>query len=188
MLKFITGNKSKIKEAQSILAPNKILPVNIDLTEIQDIDPRKIIAHKLKEALKFQKGPLFVDDSSLFLGCFNFKLPGPFIKWFNEYVGMQGIADLAKNMKNNKAKAVTLIGYAENPRKILFFEGVLKGKIVPPKGGYGFGYDPIFIPEGKKQTLAEIKASGDFSYSPRAVALNKLRRYLKKDQTVRNTK
>ena len=184
MIKFITGNKAKVKEAQAVLAPFKILPVSIDLDEIQEVDPKKIIAHKLKEALKHQKGPLVVDDSSLFFSCFNYKLPGPLIKWFNEYVGMKGLAKLVKNMGDAKARAATIIGYAESPKKILFFEGTLEGKIVAPRGKYGFGYDPIFQPEGKKQTLSEMKEEKNFFYSPRAIALKKLKKYLEKHNVV----
>jgi non-canonical purine NTP pyrophosphatase (RdgB/HAM1 family) len=179
MIKFITGNKAKVKEAQAVLAPIKILPVSIDLDEIQEVDPKKIITHKLKEALKHQKGPLVVDDSSLFFSCFNYKLPGPLIKWFNDYVGMKGLVKMAKGMGDTKARATTIIGYAESPNKILFFEGTLKGKIVEPRGHYGFGYDQIFQPEGKKQTLSEMKEQKNFFYSPRAIALEKFKKYLK---------
>ncbi len=180
MLKFISGNKAKIKEARAVLNPLKINPVNIDLVEIQGVDPRKIIRHKLLEALRRNKGPLFVDDSSLYLSCFNYKLPGPLIKWFNQYVGMEGLAGLTEKMGDGRAKAATIIGYAENPKEILFFEGTLKGRIVPPRGGYGFGYDPIFLPEGKTQTLSEMKDQANFFYSPRGLALKKFKNYLLK--------
>ena len=121
-----------------------------------------------------------MDDSSLFFSCFNYKLPGPLIKWFNTYVGLKGLAELAKNMGDNKAKATTLLGYAKNPKKILFFEGTLKGKIVSPKGKYNFGYDPIFLPDGKTKTFSQMKEQGDFFYSPRAIAFRKLKNYLLK--------
>jgi non-canonical purine NTP pyrophosphatase (RdgB/HAM1 family) len=153
------------------------------LAEIQEVDPRVIIRHKLQEALKHYKGPLIVDDSSLFFSCFNFKLPGPLIKWFNEYVGMPGLAKLAKKMGDSKARATTIIGYAENPKKILFFEGTLNGKIVPPRGKYNFGYDLIFVPDGKTKTLSELKQSGDFASSPRGIAILKLKKYLLKNQS-----
>ena len=180
MLKFITGNKIKFKEVQAVLAPIKIERVDIDLAEIQEVDAYKIIRHKLQEALKHHKGPLIIDDSSLFFSCFNYKLPGPLIKWFNEYVGMDGLFNLTQKMGDSKARATTIIGYAENPKKILFFEGTLKGRIAEPRGAYKFGYDPIFLPDGKKQTLSEMKEAGIFFYSPRAKALKKLKNYLSK--------
>ena len=181
MLKFITGNKIKFKEVAAVLAPIKLEQVDIDLAEIQELDARKIIEHKLREAFKHQKGEFIIDDSSLYLKCFDYKLPGPLVKWFNDSIGGNGYARLVKGMGENRAKAKTIIGYTKNPKTILFFEGNLNGKIVPPKGKYNFGYDPIFVPDGRMKTLSEIKAKGDFASSPRGLAVLKLKKYLLKN-------
>ena len=53
MLHFITGNKNKFQEFQSILGKENIEQWEIDLLELQKIDPHKIIRHKLQEALKY---------------------------------------------------------------------------------------------------------------------------------------
>jgi len=180
MLKFITGNKTKFKEVASVLAPIKLEQVDISLVEIQELDAHKIIEHKLQEALKYRKGEFIIDDSSLYLKCFDYKLPGPLVKWFNDSIGGRGYARLVKNMGENRAKAKTIIGYAKNPKTILFFEGNLNGKIVPPRGKYNFGYDLIFVPDGKTKTLSELKQSGDFVSSPRGIAVLKLKKYLLK--------
>jgi inosine triphosphate pyrophosphatase len=177
---FITGNKTKFNEVQAILAPIKLKQLNIDLHEIQEIDPRKIIEHKLQEALKRHKGEFIIDDSSLFLSCFNYKLPGPLIKWFNTTIGTQGIFHLCKKINDFKAKAITIIGYAKQNGDIIFFEGEVKGRISAPRGKYNFGYDPIFVPDGSKNTLSEMKALGNFGSSPRGVAVKKLKIYLNK--------
>jgi non-canonical purine NTP pyrophosphatase (RdgB/HAM1 family) len=180
MFKFITGNKNKFVEVQAVLAPIQIEQIDIDLHEIQGIDPKKIIEHKLKEAFKHHKGEFIIDDSSLFLSCFNYKLPGPLIKWFNESIGTKKIFEMCKKMGDTNARAITYIGYAKNPSKIIFFEGKLSGKIVAPKGKYNFGYDPIFIPTGKNQTLSELKIGGNFLNSPRGMAVKQLKKYLEK--------
>lgn len=186
MLKFITGNKTKFREVQAVLAPIQIEQVNIGLAEIQGLDSRKIIEHKLQEAFKHHKGSFIIDDSSLYLKCFDCKLPGPLVKWFNDSIGGRGYALLVKNMGENRAKAKTIIGYAKNAKKIEFFEGNLNGKVVPPRGKYNFGYDPIFVPEGKKETLSQMKAKGDFSSSPRGLAVLKLKKYLLKNNHCRD--
>lgn len=180
MLKFITGNKTKFKEVQAGLAPIQIEQVNINLHEIQGVDPKKIIEHKLKEAFKHHKGEFIIDDSSLFLSCFDYKLPGPLIKWFNDTIGTKKIYEMCKKMKDQKAKATTIIGYAKSPNDVIFFNGTLTGKIVAPKGSYQFGYDQIFLSAGQKQTLAELKGSGDHLNSPRGLAVLKLKKYLLK--------
>ena len=178
MLKFITGNKTKFKEVQIALAPIQIEQVDIDLHEIQEVDPKKIIEHKLKEAFRHRKGEFIIDDSSLFLSCFDYKLPGPLIKWFNDTIGTKKIYEMCQKMKDSKAKAKTFIGYAKNKNNIKFFEGCLEGKIVKPKGKYNFGYDPIFLPTGQSKTLSQLKSSGDFFNSPRGLAVLKLKKFL----------
>ncbi|MFA5990830.1 MAG: non-canonical purine NTP pyrophosphatase [Candidatus Doudnabacteria bacterium] len=183
MLKFITGNKTKFKEVQMALAPIQIEQVDISLHEIQGVDPKKIIEHKLKEAFKHHKGEFIIDDSSLFLSCFDYKLPGPLIKWFNDTIGTKKIYQMCKKMSNTKAKAVTYIGYAKSPKEIKFFDGVLTGSIVDSKGAYDFGYDPIFLPNGGNETLSQIKSSGDFLSSPRGLAVLKLKKYLFKNKS-----
>ncbi len=180
MLKFITGNKTKFKEASEIMSPLELEQVNIDLVEIQEIDPHIIIRHKLNEALKHQKGEFIVEDSGLFLECLDYKLPGPLIKWFNDTIAGDGLAHMTEKMGKNKARAITIVGYTQSSGDILFFEGVLDGVIVKPQGDYNFGYDPIFIPEGSTKTQAELKAEGNFNFSPRAIAMKKLKDFLLK--------
>ena len=59
--------------------------------------------------------------------------------------------------------------------KIKTFEGVLEGSLTyPPRGNFGFGYDPIFIPNDTKKTLAELKSSEKNKISHRKKAIQKL--------------
>ncbi len=177
-LKFITGNKTKFKEASEVLAPIEIEMVDIDLIEIQELDAQKILEHKLKEAFKHEQSEFIVEDSSLYMECLGGKLPGPLIKWFNETVGMPGLAKLVEKMENNKARTETIIGYAKSPDEIMFFKGGYQGTIIQPKGDYHFGYDPIFVPDGASETLAEMKAKGNFNFSARGMAMAKLKEHL----------
>lgn len=178
MLRFITANDWKFKEIRQILAPIKVKQVKLNLDEIQELDPHKIIRHKLKEALKHEKGEFIIEDDSLYLECLGGKLPGPLIKWFNDTLGNEGMAELVKKMGNNKASVKSLIGYAKSSNQILFFEADLKGKIVSPKGKRNFGYDPIFIPDSRTQTFAEMKSQDKHKISTRGVAARKLKKFL----------
>ena len=78
-LYFITGSKGKFAEVQLII-PN-LKQLNIDLPEIQELDPKKIIEAKLQSAFEHRSGEFIVEDTSLYLDCLN-GLPGPLIKWF----------------------------------------------------------------------------------------------------------
>jgi non-canonical purine NTP pyrophosphatase (RdgB/HAM1 family) len=180
MFKFITGNKKKVEEFNTVLAPMHVEQLDIDLAEIQELDPHKIIKHKLGEAFKHHSGEFIVEDSSMYMAALGGKLPGPLVKWFNETIGTAGLAEIAQKFHNDKANAKTIIGYAKSPDDIQFFEGNVKGRIVAPRGNYSFGYDPIFLPEGSAKTLSELKSEGDFNSSPRGIAVKKFKEYLDK--------
>ena len=64
-------------------------------------------------------------------------------------------------------------GYVES------FEGVVRGQLVwPPRGEKGFGYDPIFVPEGETETFGEMPAEKKLPLTHRALAFEKLKAYL----------
>jgi non-canonical purine NTP pyrophosphatase (RdgB/HAM1 family) len=178
MLKFITGNANKFKEVQNVLDPLKIEQLNIDLEEIQDVDSRKIIAHKLSQAQKHYKGNLIVEDTSLYFDCLGGKLPGPFIKWFNHFVGNARMVKLVEGMKNSKVTFVVVLGYCDSTNKPLFFEGSIRGDLVKPRGKSGFGFDTILKPKGSTKTFAELKSEQYFHMSARGIAVRKLKKYL----------
>lgn len=174
-LYFITSAKSKYEEAKAILP--ELLHLSVDLPEIQEIDAKAIIQAKLKEAFKLQQGEFIVEDTSLYFDALN-GLPGPLIKWFQLKMGNDGLAKITALFKNPSALAVTCIGYAKTPNDIHFFEGELKGCITDPKGNNGFGWDPIFIPQGHKETLAEMNFNTKNSLSMRRMAFERLKNFL----------
>lgn len=177
-LYFITGNKGKFSEVKAFITSVKQL--EIDLAEIQDIDPQKIIEHKLNEAFKHHKGQFIVEDTSLYLDCLN-GLPGPLIKWFMQTIGNEGLSEIAKRMNNNKALAKTIIGYAKNKNSVQFFEGSINGSIVSPRGTNGFGWDPIFQPKYSTKTFAQMSQEEKSSFKMhRRIAIEKLQKFLKR--------
>jgi len=90
----------------------------------------------------------------------------------------EGLADLAEKLGNNMAEAKTVIGYARNREEIFFFEGVIKGKIVPPRGEKRFEWDQIFVPDGQNKTFAEMGMEEKNKISMRRMAVNKLKEFL----------
>jgi inosine triphosphate pyrophosphatase len=175
MIYYVTGNKGKFEEAKRIISNFEQLEA--DLPEIQEIDPKAIISEKLKEAQKNRTGAFVVDDVSLSLECLG-GLPGPLIKWFLKTLGNEGLAEITKRFENPKVKVVAMIGYADDSGEIQFFEGVVEGKIVEPRGSLGFGWDPIFLPEGQEKTYGEMTVDEKNEISHRRLALEKLRSYL----------
>lgn len=168
---FLTGNKNKFEEAKQIIPD--LEQSDIDLTEIQSLDPKEIIAHKLNEAKKNIKGNLVVEDTSLYLDCLN-GLPGPLIKWFLKTTGNEGLVKIAESFGNTKAVAKVIVGFAKEDGSEEFFEGSINGNIVKPRGETNFGWDPIFEPEGYDKTFAEMTTEEKGKISMRKIAFQKL--------------
>lgn len=175
---YITGNEGKFRDAKLIIP--EIERLDINLPEIQEINPIKIIEAKLIEANKQKKGRFMISDGSLYLEAIP-GLPGPLIKWFEKTIGNQGLFQLAKKMGNFGAYAKVIIGYMDNQDKISYFEGEIRGDIVEPRGLNGFGWDAIFQPKGSKKTFAEMTIEEKNKISHGRIALEKLREYLKKE-------
>lgn len=170
----LTGSKGKFEEIRVFLPEVKQL--DIDLPEIQELDPHVIIRTKLEEAMKHTEGEFIVEDTSLYIDGMN-GLPGPLIKWFLKAVGLEGVAKLA-GLFGGTAKAVTLVGLAQ-AGEIYFFEGSCTGRIVPPRGEGGFGWDQVFLPDGSDKTFGEMSREEKEKLSMRIRALRKLSEFLK---------
>jgi inosine triphosphate pyrophosphatase len=174
-LYFVTGNRSKYDEAREIIPELKQL--DIDLPEIQEINLEKVITVKLEEARKLHKGSFIVEDNSLTFDCLK-GLPGPLIKWFLTTIGNGGLYRLAKSIGDYGAEAKVVVGYKPVEGETIFFEGSLRGEIVPPRGDKGFGWDAIFQPEGYDKTFGEMDRRQKNKISMRKIAYGKLKKYL----------
>ena len=173
---FITGNKNKLKEVQMIMPGVKGL--ELDLIEIQELDHKKVLEHKLKEAQKYKPGAnLIVEDLAVEINGMN-GLPGPLIKWFLKSVGRDGIYKMAKIFGDQTATVEEILGYITSDGKVEYFEGIIKGKIVEPMGESDFGFDPIFVPDGMDKTYAEMGIEEKNKISHRKIALEKLKKCL----------
>lgn len=173
---FITGSADKFAEASAIIPG--LLPLDMDLPEIQSLDPREVIAAKLKTAAELHDGPLIVEDTSLSLEALGGELPGPLIKWFMKSLGAPGLWEIADARDLFGAEARTWVGYRDERGEISFFEGSVKGTIVEPSGAGGFGWDPIFQPEGLLHSFAAMTPQEKHRYSMRRIAFEKLAKHL----------
>jgi inosine triphosphate pyrophosphatase len=176
---FITGNEDKFREFKQMLTYVELKRENLDLPELQG-SPEKIVKEKAKLACKIIGKPCFVDDTSLCFeewGC----LPGSYIKHFLKEIGNEKLAKILLNsFKNNKAKAITSIGYCEPGKESICIQGITKGEICLPRGKSGFknGWDKIFIPEGEKKTYAEISSEEKNKISQRKKAIIAFEKFL----------
>ena len=82
-------------------------------------------------------------------------------------------------MEGQKAFFSCCLALLYSSSKAHLFKGILKGKLAyPPRGNLGFGYDPIFIPNGYKKTLAELKSQEKNKISHRKIAITKLTEFI----------
>jgi len=176
MLYFITSNNNKFEEARAILQM-EMEQLDIDLPELQDIDAHNVIKAKLNEAMRHHEGEFIVDDVSLVFDALKGELPGPFIKWFLQSLGAEGIYDFVSKLGDTRATAKLIVGYADGKDNIHFFEGAVEGNIVKP-AGERFGWDPIFLPKGYNKTYAQMPQDEKNKMSHRHLALTKLKEFL----------
>ena len=182
-LTFVTGNAKKLEEVRAILASGEKLPFEIvskkiDLPELQG-EPEEISVQKCELAAKEVGGPVMVEDTSL---CFNALggLPGPYIKWFLEKTGHEGLNNLLAAYDDKSAYAQCVFSLSLGPGHApIVFDGRTAGRIVPARGPTDFGWDPVFEPdEGGGKTYAEMEKAAKNAISHRYRALAKLREHL----------
>ncbi|XP_050462874.1 inosine triphosphate pyrophosphatase [Cataglyphis hispanica] len=182
---FVTGNAKKLEEFTAILGknfPRQITSKKIDLPEYQgEIDD--ICRNKCRAAADLIKSPVIIEDTCL---CFNALkgLPGPYIKWFLEKLGPEGLHKMLDGWEDKSAEAVCTFAYCsgEADAEVLLFQGRTQGTIVSPRGPRDFGWDPCFQPQGYDMTYAELPKDSKNKISHRRKALEVLR-----DHFINNT-
>jgi XTP/dITP diphosphohydrolase len=202
MLRYVTTNAGKVREARDYLADGAVSQLDFDYTEIQSPELEPIAARGAREAYRHAGDPVLVDDAGLFIDGLD-GFPGPYSSYAEETLGIERVGALARDAadparaafrcvlaycdgndfdaspdpidRGDRAEAAaadegTGAGTgADLPVKL--FEGVVRGRIVEPRGDGGFGYDPIFEHEGT--TFAEMTAEEKNAVSHRGRALGK---------------
>lgn len=188
-LVFATNNLNKLAEVQ------KMLPKSIELLSLKDINcfeeipetattlegNAKIKANHILENYQYN---CFADDTGLEVDALNGN-PGVYsARYAGEPVNIENnILKLLNELKttdNRKARFKTSICLNLNGNQFLF-DGICKGEILRSKQGEkGFGYDPIFKPEGSKLSFAEMSSEEKKKISHRGLAITKLITFLSK--------
>ncbi|MDD4738181.1 MAG: RdgB/HAM1 family non-canonical purine NTP pyrophosphatase [Candidatus Pacebacteria bacterium] len=173
---LVTGNKNKIKEFEYILG-FKIENIDLELEEIQSIDVEEVARHKARTAYNILQKPVIVEDTGVYFEELN-GLPGALIKFFVKNLSLEKICSLIG--ENRKAKTIACIVSFDGEKEIIV-KGETKGDIARhPRGNNGFGWDPIFIPEGYSKTFAELTSEEKQSKFMRQEAIAQLRDSLTK--------
>lgn len=188
-LVFATGNQNKVKEIQALL------PDSIQLLGLTDIGCAEEIpetqptiegnaAQKAFYVFEKYHHNCFADDTGLEIEALDGK-PGVLSARYageakDANANMDKILAELQNETNRFAHFKTVISLVVDGEEIQF-EGVVEGTILKEKrGGKGFGYDPIFLPNGSDRSFAEMDVHEKNEISHRALAVKKLVAYLSK--------
>lgn len=186
-LVFATNNAHKLSEVRAILAPQYEI---ISLAELNCFDDIPETADTLEgNALlkaqyifdKFQVN-CFADDTGLEVEALN-GAPGVYSARYagednNAKNNMEKLLSNLGDNSNRTAHFRTVIALIEESQ-VHYFEGKIEGKIAyAPSGSAGFGYDPVFIPDGYTQSFAELGSEEKNKISHRALAVQELVAYL----------
>jgi XTP/dITP diphosphohydrolase len=128
-----------------------------------------------------------VEDAGLFIDALD-GFPGPYAAYVYKTIHNSGILKLMKNLPDRKAKFQSVIAYCDEQTVCdpTCFEGEVKGEITPierkEQGKSGFGFDPIFQPDGSKKTFAEMTIDEKNGCSHRAKAIRRFAEWYRKQQ------
>ena len=190
MKKILVGthNKGKFKEIAYLLPKKykKISPLKLQIKSPKETGKsfKSNARLKVKFFSKFVDYGVISDDSGLCIKALNNR-PGIFSarlakKHGSFFKAMKVILKNLKNKKNRNATFVCSLSYKDEKGKITTVQGNLKGtisnKIIGKKG---FGYDPIFIPKGKKITFGQMSNAKKIKIDHRFLAFQKLRKKIR---------
>ena len=186
---FFSNNKNKIQEISNLFIKfnYKLLSLNDFKNTESPIENGKTFKDnaKIKSIYGYKKFNklCFADDSGICIDALN-GAPGINSKKYlesekNKNTTLNKIISMAKNKDRYKAFFETSICLTLNINKQIFFTGRVHGKIsLKIRGNHGFGYDPIFIPNGMNLTFSEMTIYQKNLLSHRAIAIKKLSKYL----------
>lgn len=186
---FATNNAHKLEEVTAILGDKiellsmKDIHCHADIPETTDTLEGNALL-KARYIFENYNMDCFADDTGLEVEALN-GAPGVYSARYagdahNSEANMRKLLQDMEGIENRKAQFRTVFALIINGKEHLF-EGIVKGEITKHRcGSSGFGYDPVFIPEGYTQTYAEMGNTLKNKISHRALATNKLCNFLSK--------
>ena len=175
---FVTGNKGKFVEANKKLSEVglEVIQKNLGYPEIQAIKLEDVALYGAEHIQKQTSHPFILEDAGLFIDGLN-GFPGVYSAYVYHTIGCKGILKLMEKLKGDMREAVfrSVFAFGASDEKPSLFVGECKGSIsIQEHGEHGFGYDPIFIPQGETRTFAQMETEEKNRFSHRSRALDKL--------------
>jgi len=181
-LQVVTSNNGKIKEFTDIFEKTHFNPIkkNIDYPEIQASTLEEVVDFGLSSLQGKLKPPFVIDDSGVFIDHLK-GFPGVYTRYVYDTIGLEGVLKQMEGVQERECSFKCVLGLMTELGEKLKFVGECKGILVnEQRGSGGFGYDPIFIPDGFDKTFAELTSKEKHSISHRGIAMKKLIEFLLK--------
>lgn len=177
-IRLATNNPHKVREAALALKPFGIeveqLPA--DKVEIQADDVAAVARHAA-ERLCGLGDWVAVEDTGLYVAALG-GFPGPYAEYVYRTIGVRGLLRLMEGVEDRSAVFRTAVALCLRG-EVAVFLGEARGRIAEePRGSGGFGFDPVFIPEGFDRTYAEMGEEEKAAVSHRSAAFRALARWL----------
>ena len=189
MFVFATNNIHKLREVTEIISDSFRIAGLSDIGCLEDIPETAdtlegnalLKARYVKDNYGYD---CFADDTGLEVealggapGVYSARYAGPA---HDSQANMQKLLQQMKGLANRKARFRTVIAFIQGEKEYLF-EGIIDGQITEsPRGSNGFGYDPVFVPDGYTETFAELNETAKNAISHRAIAVQQLAGFLRK--------
>lgn len=173
-LTFATGNEGKLAEAR-----DKLGPLGFEVTqyaggypEVQADELETVARHGMDALADELEGPFLLEDAGLFVDALD-GFPGVYSSYVYGTLGNAGLLRLLADAGARTARFRSVVGYHDGRPRV--FEGVVQGRITRQRRGEGgFGFDPVFSPEGRERTFAEMSREEKSELSHRGRALEAL--------------
>jgi len=181
-LTLVTHNPGKVREFRAGLAGVPVELHHLDRTyhELQADTLEEVASFGLQELAAELDGDFCLEDSGLFIDALH-GFPGVYSAYVLRTAGLNGVLKLLKGSEDRRARFASVIALSLHGETHLF-RGESHGSIArAPKGSGGFGYDPIFIPEGSSTTFGAMPIEAKMALSHRGRALSKLSEFLARE-------
>jgi len=179
MIRFVTTNEGKFQEVFDKLLGHGIRIERVDRAypEIQADSLEKIVRFGATELDDQVPGDYLIDDSGLFVDALG-GFPGPYSSYAFKRLGCAGILKLLAGVPRRSASFLTVFLLRKGGEHHTFRGEVLGTIADGERGKGGFGFDPIFLPEGETRTFAEMSVTEKNRHSHRGRAADELLRFL----------
>lgn len=180
MIHFVTTNDGKFREVASLLLGLgiEIGRERLRVPEIQADTSEEVVRYSLDVLLGLTAKDVIVDDSGFFVDALG-GFPGVYSAFVFRTIGIRGLLRLMAGLPQRTARFETVMGLRIG-REVVLFKGECRGSVSDaPRGKEGFGFDPIFVPDGATKTFGEMDLAEKNAISHRGTAAKRVAEFLK---------